>query len=693
MATAAHAAHALRQDTYDYLDPQDDRDLLASARQRFKEALEATQEDRDQQDAAARFRSGEQWTTAAKAARNTPGQSRPCFTIPLQSVYVRQVVNAWRQSPQAMRVRPKAGPASVETAQVIEGMVRDIEQQSQAQIAYVTALDQAVGQGEGYFRLHYDYADPDSFRQVIRILAIPNRQCVVLDAAARHPCGLDAEFGFILENLSWSRFCYTYNVDPGELELWHVQENTAPWLTATTVQVAEYFYRVWEPDTLQRLQDGRIVRKSAIGDFFAEFVVDERETQIPCVYWAKMTGMHVLEKTKWLGQYIPLIRVPGDVSMIEGKVRHTGMVQPSMDAQSSYNYFVSAQTEAIAMAPKAPFRVTPQQVQGFEQYWNAANNANLPYLLWNPQTIGTTLVPPPERMTAEPPVQAISQARLMAASDIQSTLGMFSASIGEPSNEKSGVAIQERRGESNQTTANYPANMGWALETCGIQVIDLIKALYDTPQTVRTLAMDGEAKPVPVNQPFQGPDGQPKAHYLARGEYEVYADSGPSYTSQREMAAERLGELGKVLPPELLPLVADLWVGSLDIPYSQELAARLKTIVPAEALAATKDDNPQTQMAMLQNQLQQLQQQMQAMQQQLQDATQQSQVATQQLALTEQQVATLHTRLADKSEENQLKAQENKQDYDIAMLKLRLEERKMLLELQRQTIMPENQVA
>jgi hypothetical protein len=676
MATATLTPHALRQEDRDFLDPQSHEDLLWSARQRFKETLEATQDDRDQQADAARFRAGEQWSPAALAARTLPGQQRPCFTIPLQSVYIKQVVNAWRASPQAMRVRPKGGAASVQTAQVLEGMVRDIEQQSQAQIAYVTALDQAVGQGEGYFRLNLDYEAPESFRQVIRIAAIPNRQCIFLDPAAQHPCGLDAEFGFIIETLSWSRFCFTYGVDPGELELWHVQKDV-PWLTATTVQVAEYFYRVWEDDTLLRLQDGRVVRKSVAGDTFEGFVVAERTTQIPCVYWAKLTGMHVLEQTRWLGQYIPMIRVPGDVSLIEGTVRHTGMVQPSRDAQSSYNYFVSAQTEAIAMAPKAPVRVTPQQVQGFEQYWNAANNANMPYLLWNPQVItGVGLVPPPERMVAEPAVQAISQARAMAASDIQSTLGMFGPSIGAPSNERSGVAIQERRGESNQTNASYAANMGWALETCGMQVLDLIRTLYDTPQMVRTLAMDGEAKPVLVNRPFQGEGGQVQAHYLGQGEYEVYADSGPSYTSQREMAAERLGELGKVLPPELLPVVADLWVSSLDIPYSQELAARLKTLVPPEALAATKDTNPQTAIATLQNQLQQLTQQLQAMQQQLQEAQQQSQVATQQLALTERANADLKVKLDDKSRANQLEAEKNQQDYDIERRKLQLEEQK-----------------
>ena len=98
---------------------------------------------------------------------------------------------------------------------------------------------------------------------------------------------------------------------------------------------------------------------------------------------------------------------------------------------------------------------------------------------------------------------------------------------------------------------------------------------------------------------------------LSKGNYDVAVDSGPAYSTQREMAAERLGELGRVLPQEMLPLVADLWVAQLDIPYAEEISARLKTVVPPEALDATKDKNPQTAIAALQNQLQQLMQKMQ----------------------------------------------------------------------------------
>ena len=135
----------------------------------------------------------------------------------------------------------------------------------------------------------------------------------------------------------------------------------------------------------------------------------------------------------------------------------------------------------------------------------------------------------------------------------------------------------------------------------------------------------------PVNQTDAPQEDEQRL--LSKGCYDVAIDVGPSYSTMREVAAERLGELGRVLPPELLPMIADLWIGSLDVPNSEELAARLKTVVPPEALEATKDKNPQTAIAALQNQVQQATQALQQMQQQLQEATQIAEVSKQQLML------------------------------------------------------------
>ena len=167
----------------------------------------------------------------------------------------------------------------------------------------------------------------------------------------------------------------------------------------------------------------------------------------------------------------------------------------------------------------------------------------------------------------------------------------------------------------------------------------------------------------PVNQTNAPQEDEQRL--LSKGSYDVAVDSGPAYSTQREMAAERLGELGRVLPQEMLPLVADLWVAQLDIPYAEEISARLKTVVPPEALDATKDKNPQTAIAALQNQIQQATQALQEMQQQLQQSQQTEQVATQQLALAEKAIADMKVKLDNKSQELQFDTQKAQIDFDL----------------------------
>jgi hypothetical protein len=167
---------------------------------------------------------------------------------------------------------------------------------------------------------------------------------------------------------------------------------------------------------------------------------------------------------------------------------------------------------------------------------------------------------------------------------------------------------------------------------------------------------------------------------LGQGTYDVVVDSGPAYSTLREMSVERLGILATA-QPDLVRYFADYWTKDMDIPHSEEIGARLATAVPPEALAATKDDNPETRVATLQTQLQQLGTQFQQLQQQMQQDKAAQEAAIQQVKLLEQQVATAQARLADKQQENQLDAQKNQQDHEFNMAKLRLEEQKLLLEM------------
>ena len=51
------------------------------------------------------------------------------MTVDRQSAFLKQTVNAYRRAPLSIRVRPKSGGATKQVADVLEGKIREIEQE------------------------------------------------------------------------------------------------------------------------------------------------------------------------------------------------------------------------------------------------------------------------------------------------------------------------------------------------------------------------------------------------------------------------------------------------------------------------------------------------------------------------------------------------------------------------------------
>ena len=355
------------------LAPEADRDLLTQARERFAWAEEHESREREQQLAALQFRAGAHWPAALTSPQDGGQPAALEMVIDRLNPMIQQVLNAYRRSPLAMRVRPKSGGASKQVADILEGKLRDIEQQSEADIAYFVALDQACGQGLGYFRLTTEYEDEYSFTQDLRIKPLYNRFAVYVDPASRHPAGLDMEYAFVIERMATSRFMQYYEVAPQELTL-VCGEYDGTWHTQAEVQVAEYYYKTYKRQTLVRLPDGRVLPTEGMSDLDPTWPT--RETRLPTVHWVTMAGNAVLERTTWLGTHIPLIRVEGQRLDVNGAARRTGMVQAGRDAQMSIDFYSTAEATAIAAAPKAPYLLYAEQISGYERHWNAANDAD-----------------------------------------------------------------------------------------------------------------------------------------------------------------------------------------------------------------------------------------------------------------------------------------------------------------------------
>jgi hypothetical protein len=559
----------------------EDDEILKIARARFKLSEDAEADNRALALDDLNFSAGEQWPESIKSDRNKDG--RPCLVINKIPQFIQQVTNDQRQNRPSIKVHPVDDKADIETAKVFQGLVRHIENNSNAEVAYDTAFESAVSGGWGYLRIVTDYVSPVSFEQEIYIKRIKNPLSVFFDPYSQEPDGSDANFAFVIEDLSKEEYLEKYpNSKLSGNGEWDSIGNSQPdWVKSDSARVAEYFYKENKEERISLLSTGETVLTNSIPKVLPEgvTVLKERSSIVTKVCWLKINGCEILEKTDWLGSFIPVIPVYGNERNIDGKRILESIVRNAKDPARMYNYWASAETEAIALAPKAPFIAAEGQVEGYKADWQSANKKNHSVLFYKPISIGGTAVPPPQRQAYEPAVQAITQARMMASDDLKSTTGIYDASLGNRSNEQSGVAIQRRNVQSQTSNFHFIDNLTRSLRHTGRVLIDLIPKIYDTPRVARIIGDDDEERIVRVNDPSFVENGKQRLYALDAGTYDVTVDVGPSFQTKRQEAAASMLELTKAMP-QLMQVAGDILVKSMDWPGAQELSDRIKKTLP-----------------------------------------------------------------------------------------------------------------
>jgi len=597
----------------------DKEEVLKTALKRFRLAEEADIEQRKLEQEDVEFRAGKQWSDADLMQRRS--ERRPALVINRIPQFIRQVSNEQRQNPSEIKVSPVDDKADIQTAKILQGMIRHIEYDSSADIAYATATDSAATKGRGYFRVITDYESCDSFNLVAKIKRIRNSGSVFLDPHHKEPDGSDASWGFVFEDMSLDDFKAQYpKAKLNSMDSYETTGNQTPgWFSKDSCRVAEYFFKEYTNDTLLKLRDGSdILLSEAKQEIPEELILNKRQTTKVKIKWLKINGVEILEETYFPGEFIPIIPVYGDEIVMDGKVIFEGVVRHAKDSQKMYNYWASAETEMIALAPKAPFIGVEGQFEGHERAWKTANVVNHAFLQYKPISVDGKLAPPPQRNAFEAPVAAITNARMNAAEDLKATTGMYDAAMGNHSNETSGIAISRRVAQSQTTNFHFIDNLRKSQRHCGRILISIIPKVYDTARTVAILGEDGTKEIVQINQIFEK-DGKESQYDLSKGKYDVTIDNGPSFMTRRQEAVASIIDFIKVYPAAA-QIVGDLLAKNMDWPGAQEISERLKKMVPPE-LQDQNSDQAQMQMSpQIQGQMQQMSQMIEALTAQLNDA-------------------------------------------------------------------------
>jgi len=577
--------------------------ILEEATEAFALAAETEHENRQASLEDIRFaRLNDHWPEKVRKMRELEG--RPCLTIPMLPPVIRQVVNDARQNKPSIVVHPVDSASDPETAEIMNGLIRNIEQSSDAEVAYDTALDFAVTGGFGYFRINTRYATDSSFEQDLVIERVANPFSIYGDPHSTAADSSDWNTSFVVDTMPRDDFKRRWKgADAVDWNASDYDGLQSPWRDGEQVMVAEYWKREEVKRQIVALSNGDVVDLKRFEANLAQYQAMEvsvigRPRDVPShkVTQYIMTGAEVLETVDWAGKYIPIIPVYGEELFVDGKRHISGIVRSSKDVQRMFNYWRSTSTELVALAPKAPYIGRKGIFDYDAAKWATANTETHAFIEYDGAEA-------PQRQPFAGIPAGVLQEAMNASDDIKRITGIYDASLGAKSNETSGKAIMARQREGDVSTFHYIDNLSRAIRHAGRILIDLIPKVYSTERIVRVLGPNGEQERVPLKKPVtvtkKGDNGEmesiERVFDLSVGQYDLTVKVGPSFTSQREEAATQMIELIRAYPAAA-PLIGDLLARNLDWPGADEIADRLKAMLPPQA-RGDGETNPEVEQA------------------------------------------------------------------------------------------------
>lgn len=579
----------------------DKKKLLIRIRERCKLMMEADHENRESAKEDIKFVSipGEQWDPLVKAARG----SRACYEFDKLSIKGQRLINEMRANRPSGKVRA-VEDSDKATATVREGLCRNIANVSDLDTICDYAGVYQVEGGMGAWRVTTEYAKNSRKKQRIRAERIPNPFCLYWDPSSTDPLKRDAADWCLLDTLSGAKYTAKYGKVPKISFSEGECEDDPQWEDKENVRVCEYWYKETYKKTILLLKDGREIdaQSRAAQSIDPSLIQSSEEIDCDRIMMCIASGEAILEgPTKQAGTQHRFVVVHGAWKIVDGKPMWWGLVRKAKDAQRRYNVTQTAVTEAIAGAPNSQFWATVKQAEGNTALWNRAQTENLPFMLYTPDPLSPG---PPERMAPAPiPAALITEAQI-ADQELKDVTGVYDASLGERSNEKSGIAISRREQQTQLVNFNFPDNMAKGVQRTWEIFNDLIPEIIDTEQMIRVLGHDGAEEYIRVNEAGTDPEtGLPAIlNDLTTGEFDITVTVGPSFATQRQEATETLTQMIQAFPP-IMQFAPDLVFKGMDLIYSDEMAERMRVMLPPqiqEMLNKDKKQPPEVMQAMQQ---------------------------------------------------------------------------------------------
>ena len=528
---------------------------MRQKRERFRRAKEYERERRAIFDSCVRAVAGQQWT--AQELKNRVNRPNPVINMLAQHCNI--VRNDMRMNRPGPKVSPKSSGADDQnqTWEVIEGMIRDIEYSTRAEIAYDTADKYQITGGFGYYGATVDYVAPDSRKKEIKVRRFPDPKAVYMDCDSIEPDATDAKWYFVREKFTLDK----WKTDPrlkGKEDRFYSANNFFEkdeqsgqeyddWIGTDENGRFVYLAEYWEIEEVDRV----LVTLKDATDAWEDELEDGERNQIDLrkepitKKWPKVTqylidGAEIYSETEWQGSYIPIVPVFADEIMLDGKRCFFPLPIFALDAQQAINYVAALWIEAMSLLPKGKWLGPVGSFASKLKDWQHANTSTVAFLEYDAK-LGPNGEVLPAPSFAQPQIdgQGFAVQLQFWQSALMSAIGEYQPSTGAIDPEdRSGKAIDLLQKQGSLATSSFANNSIRARLQFYKIIIDLIPHVYIEEQEIRIIGPDDKESVVWINKEFND-KGKPKLHQIAdAARYDVIVDVGQQYHDLRQKAFE-----------------------------------------------------------------------------------------------------------------------------------------------------------
>lgn len=519
---------------------------------------------------------GDPWDAKERAFRDK--YDRPVMTWDELSPYVNQLVNDLRQNKRAIKINPRGAGATPVTALLREDKIREIQYNSRAQSAFITAFQGAVERSFGWLGINsrlvanglteeqYDElsrTEPEKlFEQELYIYRIANPNSVIPNPAFREQDASDMTECFVEERMQRSEFKRRWK--NAKFLDWSgdYSEQAPGWQQENIVRVAAYYKAIIKRKKLYLIdgEKNKEDRTALYGDELpggedkwlssvenSKRVRRDRtiETRRVKQYWTN--GLEILEESDEIPiRWIPLVPMFGKEMWVDegggAKRKLLSLVRLARDPYMAYCYIRSQEAEEAGMAPKAPIIGYTGQFETDRDAWENLAKITRPFVQVDPvvdPTDPNKLLPLPSRMPFQPNFQSFEIFAEAARRAIRTACGGSDLPVAaQRVNEKSGVALKEIESNEDRGTFHFIDNANFSIEHLGRIADDWFPYIYDTKRDIAVMKADGEFKTLTINdEEYEEKDANGQAakqHYDA-----VTGDHGVTISTDKDAASRR----------------------------------------------------------------------------------------------------------------------------------------------------------